>query len=116
MRDLHRRFLVSLDYAVLSNFSTLSVPRSNDFYPCIPCLCYPSTPIELREGCLIAKERIVTKVSGAYTWNDTSKHEVHIFDHDGIEVPNTMKTVSRNGKTVTELRLPEDWSAVIIRK
>jgi len=41
---------------------------------------------------------------------------VHVFDADGREVPDfsaPLRTV--DGKTYTELRLAEDWSAAIIR-
>ena len=48
---------------------------------------------------------------------DASKHEVHVFDHQGREVDDyETPLVERDGKTYTELRLPEDWSAVVVRK
>ncbi len=78
---------------------------------------YPCTPMEIHKGYVIGKERIITKESGMFGWGDSSKHEVHAFDDKGREVKDfSAPTITRNGKTYTELRLAEDWSAVIIRK
>ena len=81
---------------------------------------FPTTPIELHEGYLIAEERILTNRSGVFGWNDNSSHEVHIFDAEGREVsPEDVvryaRTLRRGGKTLTEIRLAEDWSAAIVR-
>ncbi len=78
---------------------------------------YPITPVEIHKGYVIGKERIITKVSGLFGWNDNSAHEVHVFDDNGREVKKfSAPTILRNGKTYTELRLAEDYSAAIIRK
>ena len=73
--------------------------------------------IWIHKGYIIGKEKIITKVSGLYSWNDNSKHEVHVYDDKGWPVKDFKAPVKVvNGKTYTELRLPEDYSAVIIRK
>ena len=78
---------------------------------------FPFTPVELGEGFIIGKERIVTNRSGRYGWDDNSRHEVHVYDEEGKKVAkHNMKTVTVRGKTWTDLRLAEDWSAVIVRK
>jgi len=78
---------------------------------------FPITPLELGEGYLIGRERIVTNRSGRYGWGDASRHEVHVFDDQGRECPQfKAPTVTRDGQTFTELRLPEDFSAAIVRK
>ncbi|HIQ21887.1 MAG TPA: hypothetical protein EYH34_11730 [Planctomycetes bacterium] len=78
---------------------------------------YPITPMELHGGYIIGRERIITKVSGLFGWGDASGHEVHVFDHTGREVPD-YKTplVRRDGKTYSEIRLAEGWSAAIVRR
>ena len=77
---------------------------------------YPSTPLEINAGYVIAAERIITKVSGSFGWNDASKHTVYVYDHTGREVKkHNMKTVASDGKVFTEIRLPMNWSAVIVR-
>jgi hypothetical protein len=78
---------------------------------------YPITPIELHEGYIIGKERIVTNRSGLFGWGDASEHEVHVFDETGREVSDfETPRVEVDGKTYTELRVAEDWSAAIVRK
>ncbi|MBI3192731.1 MAG: hypothetical protein HYZ36_08705 [Pedosphaera parvula] len=78
---------------------------------------YPITPLELHEGWILGRERIITKRSGLFGWGDQSRHEVHAFDDQGLEVL-TFKasTVQRDGGTVSEIRIAEGWSAVIVRK
>jgi hypothetical protein len=42
---------------------------------------------------------------------------VHAFDDTGREVPDfKAPTVTKNGKTYTELRIAEGWTAAIVRK
>jgi hypothetical protein len=78
---------------------------------------FPITPVELHEGYIIGRERIITNRSGLFGWGDSSRHEVHVFDNQGREVPSfKVATVVRDGQTLTELRLPEDYSAVIVRR
>jgi len=47
---------------------------------------YTFTPIELREGVLICRERILTAHSGRFGWGDNAIPKVHVFDGDGIEI------------------------------
>ena len=116
MQDYYLKMMDSLDYGVLGNFSFISVPAGHDVWPTIAEHMYPTTPLELHEGYVIGKERIVTKVSGRYGWNDDSKHAVRVFNAAGQEIKeHGMQTVTIDGKTFTEIRLASDWSAVIIR-
>ena len=65
---------------------------------------------------MIGRERIITRKSGLFGWGDTSPHEVHVYDDSGREVPGyPAPQITRNGVNFTELRLAEDWSAVIVR-
>ena len=58
----------------------------------------------------------MTNRSGLFGWGDASRHEVHVFDDQGCERPDFQApTVVRDGMTFTELRLPEDYSAAIVR-
>jgi len=78
---------------------------------------FPITPVELHEGYIIGRERIITNRSGSFGWGDSSRHEVHVFDDQGRESPNfKTATVVHDGTTLTELRLPEDYSAAIVRR
>jgi hypothetical protein len=78
---------------------------------------YPITPVELHEGYIIGTERILTNRSGLFGWGDASKHEVHVYDDTGREVPDfRAPTIERDSATFTELRIAEGWSAAIVRK
>jgi len=78
---------------------------------------YPITPIELHEGYIMGRERIITKKSGLFGWGDGSAHEVHVFDDTGREVDDfEAPLVEKDGMTYTELRIAEDWSAGIVRR
>ena len=78
---------------------------------------FPITPMELHAGYIIGKERIITKKSGLFGWNDLSVHEVHVFNAEGKEaVGCNAPMMTKDGTNFTELRLPEDWSAAILRK
>ena len=78
---------------------------------------YPFTPIELHAGVLIGQERILTNRSGYFGWGDASAFRADVFDSDGkqtdeIKVPR----VVRDDKTYAELRIPEGFSAAIVRE
>lgn len=113
--DAYRVMLGALDYGCVYHwYNDMTVTPT---HPHLTRVMYPLTPIELHHGYLIGKERIVTKTSGLFGWGDASTHEVHVFDDSGREVEGfKAPQVRRDGKTYTELRLAEDWSAAIIRR
>ncbi|MBI5684580.1 MAG: hypothetical protein HZC54_05840 [Verrucomicrobia bacterium] len=113
--DAYRNMVAALDYGCVSHWygDQTVIPA----YETITKFMYPITPVELHEGYLIAKERILTNRSGLFGWGDASKHEVHVYDDTGREVPSfKVPTVERDGATFTELRIGEGWSAAIVRK
>jgi hypothetical protein len=77
---------------------------------------FPSTPIELHEGYLIARERIVTNRSGLFGWADASDFTVYVYDREGkLTEGKEAKPVTRDGKNYAEVRIPEGYSAAIVR-
>ena len=114
-RAMHR----GLDYGCLYLWPSMRLPRQpiSKQYKTIVSYMFPATPIELREGVVFARERILTNRSGVFGWNDNSGHEVHVFDEKGREQKNFKAPfIRRNGKTYTEIRIPRYWAAAIIRK
>jgi hypothetical protein len=113
--DAYRVMLGALDYGCVYHwYNDMTVIPT---HPHLTRYMFPITPVELRQGCIIGKERIVTKISGQFGWGDAAAHEVHVFDDTGREVADFQAPqVRRDGKTYTELRLAEDWSAAIVRK
>jgi hypothetical protein len=90
-------------------------------YPTLTHYMFPFTPIELGKGFVIGKERILTNRSGLFGWGDKADHEIHVFNEEGREVediqpPTVARVLTRDGATLTELRLGEGWSAAIVRK
>jgi hypothetical protein len=112
--DAYRDMLSALDFGCLYHwYNDVTVVPT---HPTLTQYMYPFTPIELHEGFVIGRERIITRKSGFFGWGDSSRHETHVYDDSGREVPNYPAPQStRDGAIVTELRLAEDWSAVIIR-
>lgn len=111
----YRNMLAALDYGCVSHW--YSDAQVIPVYETITRYMYPITPVELREGYIIGKERILTNRSGLFGWGDASGHEVHVFDDTGREVPDfRAPRVERDGAAFTELRIAEGWSAAIVRK
>ena len=112
--DAYRNMLAALDYGCVSHwYADVQVVPA---YETITKFMYPITPVELHEGYILGKERILTNRSGLFGWGDRSAREVHVFDDTGREVPDfKAPVVERDGALFTELRLAEGWSAAIVR-
>lgn len=114
-QDAYGMMLAALDYGCLYHwYNDVSVVPTHHT---LTQYMYPFTPVELHEGYVIGRERIVTNRSGLFGWGDLSKHEVHVFDETGKEAQGfNAATDEVDGKSYTELRLPEGWSAAIIKR
>ncbi len=114
-QDAYATMLAALDYGCVYHwYNDMTVTPT---HPTITSQMFPMTPLELHQGYIIGKERIVTKVSGKYGWGDAAQHEVHVYNERGEEVPDfAAPFTTEDGKTWTEIRIGEDWSAVIVRK
>jgi len=78
---------------------------------------FPFTPLEVRPGYLICQERIVTRLSGRFGWNDASVAEVFVYDGEGKRTSSSEVTVvPEAGASVFEVRIPSDHVAIIVRK
>ena len=111
--DAYRDMLKALNYGCLYYFYRHTYGE----YPTLTGKMYPTTPIELGNGYIIGKERILTNRSGNFGWGDDSDFTVHIFDRNGKENPAwKVPVIRRNNKRYAEIRIPEGYSAAIIRK
>ncbi len=112
--DAYGTMLAALDYGCVYHwYNDLTVIPTHHH---LTRYMYPITPLELHAGYIIGRERIITKKSGLLGWGDDSKHEVHVFNDEGREVEDfKAPLIRREGKTYTELRIGEDWSAAIVR-
>ena len=78
---------------------------------------FPITSVELHSGIVIGKERILTNRSGQFGWGDDSQADVYVFDGKGkrVEKPN-VKEIRQGNKVLTELRMPSDYMAILVKK
>jgi len=120
--DAYKVMLRALDYGcVYAWYNDLTVVPTHVH---LTRYMFPITPVELHEGYIIGRERIITNRSGLFGWGEPAgacAHEVHVFNEEGCEVPAAdvpkhAKAITRDGKAYVELRLAEDWSAAIVRK
>jgi hypothetical protein len=84
---------------------------------CADVSAFPITPIELRAGVVIGRERILTNRSGRFGWGDDSGATPYVFDGQGKRVPDPdVRKVRQGGKVFTELRMPGDHLAILVRR
>lgn len=74
---------------------------------------FPFTPVELNEGFLIGKERIITCVSGKYFWPDKKKPACFLFDETGLDKSNDFKMIEKNNGWEIEVKL-NDWNEIAV--
>jgi len=85
-------------------------------YPTLTEYMYPITPVEIGEGYIIGKERILTRRSGYFSFGDLSGGEVHFFGKDGREIKKKYGTIIKDGKKYYRIILDEMESCVIVKK
>ncbi|MBR4675448.1 MAG: hypothetical protein IKP00_13360 [Victivallales bacterium] len=111
---IYHQMLEGLDYGMLYYYYQIQYLPDHHT---LTQYMFPLTPMELHCGYIIGKEKIVTKLSGLYGWNDASALTAFVYDDKGWPVPDfKAPTKLENGRSFIELRLPEDWSAIILRK
>ncbi len=112
--DSYRWMLRSLDFGGLYYwYSGRIIPT----HETLTSTMFPITIMEIHEGYIIGKERILTNRSGYFGWGDDSQYDVFVFDRVGRRT-DRIKTprIECDGKAYVELRLPEGFSAAIVRK
>jgi len=113
--DAYGTMLAALDFGCVYHwYNDLNVVPTHHH---LTRYMYPITPLELHEGFVLAKERIVTNRSGQFGFGNACAHETHVFDHEGRERADyDAPLLEIDGNSYTELRIPEGWSAAIVRR
>jgi len=112
--DCYAHMLKALDWGGLYYWYSSHVRPTR---PTLTSHMFPFTPIELHGGYLIGEERILTNRSGLFGWGDDSDFEAHVFDRVGRETTEiAVRRVTKDGRAYAEVRLPEGYSAAIVRK
>lgn len=112
--DAYRNMVKGLDYGAVYYWYSTQVDATHET---LTSSMFPITPIELGMGYIIGRERILTNRSGRFTWGDECKIKSMVYNREGIpdskfEIPVT----TLNGKTYAEVRIPEGYSAALIRQ
>jgi hypothetical protein len=69
---------------------------------------FPMTPIELHEGWILGKERLITCVSGDFPWPYEREPRVLQFDSRGRERAPEATVTKTNGQCRVTIKL-RDW-------
>jgi hypothetical protein len=77
---------------------------------------FPITPVEIGNGYVIGKERIIAAKSGWYSFGAKEKAEAHFFDQNGVEVKREFGTVEKDGKVYYKIVLGKYESCALVRK
>ena len=79
---------------------------------------FPLTPVQIGKGFIIGKERILTRESGIFGWNDNSECVVFVYNNKGerIDSGKYVKVNRKNGKVFYGVRIPGDFIVIIVKK
>ncbi len=72
---------------------------------------FPFTPVEINEGYLIGKERVITCVSKTFHWE--KEPNIYLFDLKGREIPHNSKVTENNGAWEVNINL-NDWNEIAV--
>lgn len=112
--DCYHSILKHLDYgSVYYYYHEQVAPFTHET---ISKYMFPITPVELHEGYIIGKERILTNRTGVYGFGDASEADLHFYDKNGYEVKRKAKKIKKNGKVYYDVKLGEKESCAIVRK
>jgi len=114
--DTARQIRDMLGYGALYYADTQYKEKTPPAWPFVSVM-FPITPVELRAGMVLGKERIQTAISGNFGWPDGAAADVYVIDGDGNRVSSPqVKDVGKNGKHLYEIRMPSDHFAVLVKK
>ena len=112
--DCYRNQVRHLNYGSLYYYYHQQVEPFT--HPTLAQYMYPITPVELHEGYIIGKERILTNRSGYYSFGGKENAELHFFGADGREVKRDVEKVVKNNKNYYKVVLAENESCAIVKK
>jgi hypothetical protein len=103
MADLRRRL----------DFGTLYARTALDYKSDIVKRFYPFTPLELHEGWMKGKERIITDRSGDFGWDDSFTATLYLYDKNG-KIAQTVVQFEKPVKSVS-IDVPDGGIAILER-
>jgi hypothetical protein len=114
--DTARQIRDMLQYGAVYYADTQYKEKTPPTWPFVSVM-FPITPVELRAGMVLGKERIQTAISGNFGWPDGAAADVYVIDGKGNRVASPQeKDVGKDGKHLYEIRMPSDHFAVLVKK
>ncbi|MGC8977648.1 MAG: hypothetical protein ACP5OB_08555, partial [Candidatus Ratteibacteria bacterium] len=104
--------ITGLRNGVLYYYYSSEIPKEKGDYGPINYM-FPFTPVEINEGYLIGKERIITCISKRFQFKSKSKPHVHIFDLKGREKDVKIEPKKENNNWVVDLKI-NDWNEICV--
>jgi hypothetical protein len=77
---------------------------------------FPITPVELHNGYIIAKERIITAKSGWFSFGGMEKADAHFFNDQGVEFERKLESKIKEGKRYFKVELEKNESCSLVKK
>ncbi len=111
-RDVHKQFLSALYLGVLPFEYDFSYP--NEDSPATAMI--PFAVREIHRGYLIGTDKIITAISGDFTFGDDQEIEVKLYDENGEPKPVNCPIEVQNGMRVAKLRLSIGEIAIINKR
>lgn len=112
--DCYRNMVKYLDYGSLYFWYHQQVKPAT--HKTLTSYMFPITPVELHEGYIIGKERILTNRSGWYSFGGNEQAEAHFFDKNGYEVERKLESQTKDGRTFYKVVLAENESCALVKK
>ncbi len=112
--DCYRNMLRHLDFGCLYYFYHQQVEPFTHYT--LTRYMFPTTPVELHNGYILAQERILTNKSGYYSFGGNEEAEAHFFDANGYEVKREAPKSVKDGKTFYKIVLGEFESCALVKK
>ncbi len=72
---------------------------------------FPFTPVEINEGYLIGRERMITAVSGTFKWHRDP--QIYLFDLKGKPISHNFKVSKTEEGYIVEINLI-DWNQICV--
>jgi hypothetical protein len=112
-RDCYKNMVEYLNYGALYYWYFVGIRPIT--HKTLTSYMFPITPVELHEGYIIGKERILTNRSGWYSFGDNSDAEAHFFNKDGYEVKRELDSIIKDGKKYYKIVLGKLESCALVK-
>jgi hypothetical protein len=104
--------ITGLRNGVLYYYYFSEIPKEKGEYGPINHM-FPFTPVEINEGYLIGKERIITCVSKKFEVKSKTKPVIHIFDLKGKEKDVKIEPVKKGNNWIIDIKI-NNWNEISV--